>query len=148
MILLDTHVLVWWVDGERKKLSPKAAQALRQHSKRNELLVSSISFFEIATLERRGRLRFSMPAAAWLANVRRLPEYRLEPLTDDIAERAGQFGDAFPGDPADRLMRRPRSSGMRRSSPTMTGCARFNLCKPSGEFDCRPFEPPSACRGR
>ena len=30
--------------------------------------------------------------------------YRIEPLTDDIAERAGQFEDAFPGDPADRMI--------------------------------------------
>jgi PIN domain nuclease of toxin-antitoxin system len=94
VIVLDTHVLVWWVPGERRKLSRKAAQALQQHGKRNELLVSSISFFEIATLERRGRLRFSMAVTTRLANARRLPEYRLEPLTDDIAERAGQFGDA------------------------------------------------------
>jgi PIN domain nuclease of toxin-antitoxin system len=28
----------------------------------------------------------------------------LEPLTHDIAERAGQLGDAFPGDSADRLI--------------------------------------------
>ena len=61
MIVLDTHVLVWWVDGERKKLSRNAVQALRQHAGRNELLVSSVSFFEITTLERRGRLRFNMP---------------------------------------------------------------------------------------
>jgi PIN domain nuclease of toxin-antitoxin system len=117
MIVLDTHVLVWWVDDERKKLSRKAAQALQQHGKRNELLVSSISFFEIATLERRGRLRFSMPVTAWLANVRRLPEYRLEPLTDDIAERAGQFGDAFPGDPADRLI---AATALVRNAPLVT----------------------------
>lgn len=104
MIVLDTHVLVWWVDGDAKKLSRKARQALEQHSKRNELLIASISVFEIATLERRGRLRFSISAAEWLARVRRLPEFRVEPLSDDIAERAGQFGDAFPGDPADRMI--------------------------------------------
>jgi len=104
MIVLDTHVLVWWVDGETKKLSRKARQALEQQRKRHELLVSSISIFEITTLERRGRLRFGIPASEWLAQVRRLPEYRIEPLTDDIAERAGQFGEAFPGDPADRLI--------------------------------------------
>lgn len=104
VIVLDTHVLVWWVDNQGTNLSRKAAQALRRHGQRNELLVSSISFFEIATLERRGRLRFSIPVTAWLANVRSLPEYRLEPITDDIAERAGQFDDAFPGDPADRLI--------------------------------------------
>ncbi len=28
----------------------------------------------------------------------------IEPLTDDIAERAGQFADRFSGDPADRLI--------------------------------------------
>ena len=104
VILLDTHILVWWVDDDKRRFSRKARRALEQYGKRKELLVSSISFFEIATLERRGRLRLKIPIAEWLANVRRLPEYRLEPLTDDIAERAAQFGDAFPGDPADRLI--------------------------------------------
>jgi len=104
MIVLDTHVLVWWVAGEMKQLSRKARQALERHGKRKELLVSSITAFEITTLERRGRLRFTVPASEWLAQVRRLPEYRIEPLTVEIAERAGQFGDAFPGDPADRMI--------------------------------------------
>jgi PIN domain nuclease of toxin-antitoxin system len=116
VIVLDTHVLVWWAGDERKRLSRKAVRALQQHGKRNELLVSSISFFEIVTLERRGRLRFSMPVTEWLANVR-LPEYRLEPLTDDIAERAGQFGDAFPGDPADRLI---AATALVRNAPLVT----------------------------
>jgi PIN domain nuclease of toxin-antitoxin system len=104
VILLDTHILVWWVNGDKRRVSRKARQALEQHGKRNELLVSSISFFEITTLERRGRLHFKFPVVEWLANVRRLPEYCLEPLTDDVAERAAQLGDAFPGDPADRLI--------------------------------------------
>ncbi len=63
MILLDTHVLVWWVDGDIKKLSRTARQVLERHGKRNELLLSSISFFEIATLECRGRLQFNIPAS-------------------------------------------------------------------------------------
>ena len=104
MIVLDTHVLVWWVDGERKNLSRKARQALEQHGRRNELLVSSVSIFEITTLERRGRLRFNISASEWLAQVERLPEYSIAPLTADIARRAGQFGESFPGDPADRMI--------------------------------------------
>ena len=58
-----------------------------------------------------------MPVTEWLVNVRRLPEYRLEPLTDDIAERAGQFGDAFPGDPADRLI---AATALVRNAPLVT----------------------------
>lgn len=104
MILLDTHALVWWVNNESQKFSRAARRTLESHGKRNELLVSSISFFEIATLERRGRLRFKIPVGEWLGAVRSLPEYRVEPLTDDIAERAALFGDTFPGDPADRLI--------------------------------------------
>ena len=104
MIVLDTHALVWWVDGDTKKFSRKARQTIEQHSRRNELLVASVSIFEITTLERRGRLRFKFSAADWLARLRRLPEYRIEPLADDITERAGQFGEAFPGDPADRMI--------------------------------------------
>jgi PIN domain nuclease of toxin-antitoxin system len=117
VIVLDTHVLIWWVNEDKKRFSRKARQTLEQHSKRNGLLVSSISFFEIATLERRGRLRFNIPAAQWLANVRRLPEYHLEPLTDDIAERAGQLGDAFSADPADRLI---AATALLRAVPLVT----------------------------
>ena len=104
MIVLDTHVLVWQVAGETQKLSRRARQVIQQHGKRKELIISSITVFEIATLERRGRLRFNISASEWLNRVRRLPEYRIEPITDDVAERAGQFGEGFPGDPADRMI--------------------------------------------
>lgn len=36
--------------------------------------------------------------------MRNLPELRCEPVTADIAARAGAFDDAMPGDPADRLI--------------------------------------------
>ena len=122
MIVLDTHVLVWWIDQDNRKLSRRAQQALGQHGKRGELLISSISFFEIVTLERRGRLGFKMPASEWLANVRRLPEYLLEPVTDDIAERAARFGDNFPGDPADRMI---AATALLRGAPLVTHDARL-----------------------
>jgi PIN domain nuclease of toxin-antitoxin system len=99
MIVLDTHVLVWWVNGETKKLSRKARQVLEQHGNRNELVIASVTVFEIATLERRGRLRLKIAASLWRDQVRRLPEYRIEPLTDDIAERAGHSERPFPETP-------------------------------------------------
>lgn len=123
MILLDTHVLVWWVDDDIKKLSRKARRLLEQHGKRHELLLSSVSFFEIATLERRGRLRFNVSASQWLDHVRRLSEYVIEPITDDIAERAGQFGDGFPGDPADRII---AATALLRGVPLVTHDSNLN----------------------
>lgn len=103
VIMLDTHALIWWADAG-SKLSKKARQATTAESRRRELVASAISVFEIVTLERRGRLAFKTPAHEWLANLRRLPELRIHPITDEIAERAGGLGAVFPGDPADRLI--------------------------------------------
>ncbi len=103
VIVLDTHALVWWVD-DASKLSRKARHALRVHARRRELIVSAITVFEIVTLERRGRLQFKRPLREWLADLRKLPEIAVYPVTDVVAERAGGLGDPFPGDPADRLV--------------------------------------------
>ena len=103
MIVLDTHALIWWADSS-SKLSKKARQATRAQCRRRELVASAMSVFEIVTLERRGRLAFKIPAAEWLANLRKLPELMIHPITDEIAERAGGLGEVFPGDPADHLI--------------------------------------------
>lgn len=103
MIVLDTHALIWWAESG-SKLSKKARQATRAEGRRRELVASAISIFEIVTLERRGRLAFKSPVSEWLADLRQLPELRIHPLTDEIAERAGALGDVFPGDPADRMI--------------------------------------------
>lgn len=103
MIVLDTHALIWWAD-DGGKLSRKARQATAAESRRGALVASAISVFEIITLERRGRLVFKTPAVEWLANLRRLPELTIQPITDQIAERAGGLGEVFPGDAADRLI--------------------------------------------
>jgi len=103
MIVLDTHALIWWADSG-SKLSKKALQITRAKARRRELVVSAISIFEIVTLERRGRIAFKTSAAEWLADLRKLPELTIHPVTGEIAERAGGFGDAFPGDPADRII--------------------------------------------
>jgi PIN domain nuclease of toxin-antitoxin system len=103
VIVLDTHVLIWWAAAS-SKLSKKAQQVIRAECRRRELVVSAISVFEIVTLERRSRLTFTIPVSEWLANLRKLPELTIHPITDEIAERAGALGEAFPGDPADRLI--------------------------------------------
>jgi PIN domain nuclease of toxin-antitoxin system len=69
------------------------------------------------TLERCGRICLNIPVAQWLGNVRKLPEYRFEAITDDIAERAAQFGDSFSGDPADRLI---AATALLRAVPLVT----------------------------
>ncbi|MBI4756304.1 MAG: type II toxin-antitoxin system VapC family toxin [Betaproteobacteria bacterium] len=103
MILLDTHVLVWWL-AQAPQLSAAAKRAIQKHSRHGEIAVSTISVLEIATAVRRGRLQFSVPIAQWLADMRCIPELRLEPVSADIAALAGSLPEPMHGDPADRII--------------------------------------------
>lgn len=103
MIVLDTHVLIWWLTGGTS-LSRAAKLAVAKAAKENRVVASAISVLEIVTAVRRGRLEFSSPVEQWLADVLRLPELRFEPVSAEIAQLAGSFGEDMHGDPADRII--------------------------------------------
>ena len=103
MIVLDTHVLVWWVSGSGR-LSISAKRVLNQSLRRAPAIVSTISVLEIATAVRRGRLELGSSLDQWLADLRTLPELQFQPVSVEIAELAGSFDEATPGDPADRII--------------------------------------------
>lgn len=73
MIVVDTHVLLWWVNGS-DTLSTEATVALEREcdSEQGLILVSSISVWEIAMLMSKDRLRLGMDLEDWLETVRRL----------------------------------------------------------------------------
>ena len=103
VVVLDTHVLIWWLTCP-EKLTPAAAELIRAVSEERALVVSAISVLEIVTAARRGRLKFSTAVDEWLEDVFKLPEVRFEPISAEIALLAGSFGDEIHGDPADRLI--------------------------------------------
>lgn len=103
MIVLDTHVLIWWVSGVQA-LSAKARRALNEALRHGPARVSAISAMEITGAVRRGRLALGVPASQWLAKVRELPDLLIEPVSAEIAEIAGAFDDPVPGDPGDRII--------------------------------------------
>ena len=99
-VLIDTHVLLWAVGGD-KRLSRKAHAVLSSFE--NEVFVSAVSAWEIATKYRLGKL----PTAGALAgNINAIVEQLgFRPLAISLghAERAG----ALPGahrDPFDRML--------------------------------------------
>ncbi len=103
MIVLDTHVLVWWVSGSGR-LSVRAKRAINQGLRRAPAIVATISMLEIVTVVRRGRLKLGMPLAQWLTDLHALPEIQFQPVSAQIAELAGSFNEAMPDDPADRII--------------------------------------------
>ncbi len=65
MIIIDTHVLIWWASNP-EKLSPKAQKALTTEIKKGSILVSSISIWEIYMLIEKDRLKLSMNTESWV----------------------------------------------------------------------------------
>jgi PIN domain nuclease of toxin-antitoxin system len=113
-ILLDTHVWIWTVEGDRRRLGRRAVQAIERASRRAGVLVSAISVWEVAMLEARGRIRLSQRLEEWVAAALRAPGVRLVELTPEIAIESGRLSATAPGDPADRiLLATARSVGSR-----------------------------------
>jgi len=101
MLLLDTHVLVYLVEGT-PRLGTKALQAINQALAAGQLAVASISFWEIAMLVGKGRLDIRMELDVWRLEL--LHNGLLDmPLESSTALKAGQLQD-FHGDPADRMI--------------------------------------------
>lgn len=121
MIVLDTHALVWWVAGV-PGLSAAAKRAIQKNTAPGEIVASVISILEIVTAVRRGRLQFSVPMEEWLSDLRSLPELRLEPVSAEVAARAGGLTEPMHGDPADRLI---AATAMLLDAPLVTSDARL-----------------------
>jgi PIN domain nuclease of toxin-antitoxin system len=64
MIVLDTHIWIWWVD-EAPKLSSTNLEII-QNQQDSGLGISIISCWEIAKLVEKGRLSFDRPVNEWL----------------------------------------------------------------------------------
>ncbi len=104
MIVLDTHVLVWWVSS-LQKLSPVATEVIAKHqSLERSILVSSITAWEIAMLVEKGRLTINMEVDAWLAEVSRIPTVEFVPVDNVIAVKSTCLPGEFHNDPADRMI--------------------------------------------
>lgn len=101
MILLDTHVWIWWVHGD-ERLSARAAALLRDHEATG-LGVSIISCWEVAKLVEVGRLEFPHSLEEWLERALTYPGVALLDLSVPVAVESTRL-PGFHRDPADQLL--------------------------------------------
>ena len=101
MILLDTHVLIWHEQGNRR-LGPRTRREFGGALQEGTAAVSAISFWEVGLRIQKGRLDMITEVAAWRRDL--LNQGLIEiPVNGEIAARAGLLEDMH-GDPADRLI--------------------------------------------
>ena len=99
-ILLDTHVFLWWVEGDRA-LPAKARAALADRE--NDCLISLASVWELAIKAGLGKLKLALPVKRYVvehaaANGFRMLDIRMAHLgrVETLAQHHG--------DPFDRLL--------------------------------------------
>lgn len=102
MIILDTHIWVWWVHGDARLLPQH--QAYLQLNEANGLGVSIISCWEVAKLVEYQRLQLPLPVEQWLSQALSYPGVQLLDLTPRIVVESTQLPGQFHRDPADQLI--------------------------------------------
>lgn len=99
-VLLDTHVFLWWVEGDRA-LPAKARAALADQE--SECLISLVSVWELAIKAGLGKLRLALPVMRYVV------EHAAANGFGMLDIRMGHVGrvEMLPqhhGDPFDRLL--------------------------------------------
>jgi PIN domain nuclease of toxin-antitoxin system len=90
MIVLDTHIWVWWVD-DNAKLNKKYREWIEKYQSQG-LGVSIVSCWEVAKLVEKNRLVFSETVNNWLATALAYPGVQLLDLTLPIVVDSTQLG--------------------------------------------------------
>jgi len=104
MVLLDTHVLLWWVSGS-DLLSDTAKKAIKRAlTQGSEVIVSSISAWEVSMLIEKGRLVLSMDVESWFDEVSQIDGVRFTPVDNEIGIKSTVLPGNFHKDPADRMI--------------------------------------------
>jgi PIN domain nuclease of toxin-antitoxin system len=102
MIVLDTHIWIWWVHGE-KSLTASQAQII-EDNETDVIGISVISLWEIAKLVEYNRLELPCPLHEWFNEALNYPGVRLIELTPEIAITSTQLPGQFHHDPADQII--------------------------------------------
>ena len=100
-VLLDTHVLVWLLLGD-KKIGKKSSVLISDALRADKLYISSVSMWEIAMLVERGRIKLLQPIHHWYKDVLSFG-IKETPLCGDIAIESVSLEELH-ADPADRMI--------------------------------------------
>jgi PIN domain nuclease of toxin-antitoxin system len=101
MVLLDTHIWIWWLSG-LPQLDPKYRRALQRLS--SPPFLSSISLWELSVLVEHSRVHLAPTAKEWLTEATQPDAVRLVQIDSAIAEELLSLPSTLPRDPADRII--------------------------------------------
>lgn len=102
-IFLDTHAWIWWVSKD-KRLSRRAAAALRSVKAGEGVWLSAISLWEVAKKVEKKQLVLDRPLRLWIHDALSVEGLYVAELTHEILLQSCELPQPFHGDPADLMI--------------------------------------------
>jgi PIN domain nuclease of toxin-antitoxin system len=104
VLLLDTHVWLWNIGGDARRLGRRAKQLLSRAGSQEAILISPVTLFEVAALHAAGRLHLTHPPEQWIREALHAPGARLADFSAGMAVDAGALTRTALPDPLDRML--------------------------------------------
>ena len=102
VIVLDTHVWLWWLHGDSRL--PQQHAAIIEANESQGIGISAISCWEVAMLSQRGKVILSDAPEEWFRQALSYPGVQLVPLSPEIAVESSDLPSPFHRDPADQII--------------------------------------------
>lgn len=103
MILLDTHIWLWWLLGDGN-LSPTERDVLDARASTQELCISWITIWETELLERKRRISLHPNFQSWIHEATNSEFMIVLPVDIEVVIAQRSLPENFQGDPVDRLI--------------------------------------------
>ena len=100
MIVLDTHIWLWWIGEKHESLRPSWIEVI---DSADAVGVSAMSLFEVSWLHHHQRIRLPVSPVAWFEKALVNSGIELLPITPDIADCAVALPEHH-RDPQDRII--------------------------------------------
>jgi PIN domain nuclease of toxin-antitoxin system len=104
VLLLDTHVWIWSLEGDARRIGRRARSLLTRAESRDAIRISPVSLFEVIALHTCGRLRLTRPPDEWIRQAMDVAPVRIAELSPAVAMAAGRISREVLADPMDRFL--------------------------------------------
>ncbi len=105
MIVLDTHVWLWWLTDPVKQLRSPMRRSIEKAIHAEKAVLSVLSIWEVASKCALGKLTLPCDVDSFVRDaISDWPSIRIEPLLTEDAIESTRLPGSFHRDPADRII--------------------------------------------
>lgn len=104
MIILDTHIFIWLINGNEKLQKSGILTHINKAAKNSSIFIPAISLWEISMLVSKDRISISENTIDWIKNATSAPGISIYPLSPEVAYESTVLPGKFHSDPADRMI--------------------------------------------